>query len=42
MYNGEKTVSAISGARKAGWLHMKRNEIRTFANTIYKNKFNKD
>ena len=37
-YNGEKTVSSISGARKTGKLHVN-NKIRTFFNTIYKNKF---
>ena len=36
-YNGEKTASSISGAGKAGQLHVK-NEIRTFSDTIYKNK----
>ena len=38
IYNGEKTVSSISGAGKTGQLHVKKNEIRTFFNTIHKNK----
>ena len=38
IYNGEKTVSSINGARKTGQLHVKRNEIRTPSNTIHKNK----
>ena len=37
IYNAEKTVSSISSARETGQLHAK-NEIRTFFNTIYKNK----
>ena len=41
IYNGEKTVSSISGAGKTGALHEK-NEIRTFSNTIYKNKLKMD
>ena len=36
-YNGEKTVSSVSDAGKTGQLHGKK-EIRTFSNTIYKNK----
>ena len=39
--NGEKTVSSISGAGKTGQLHVK-NEIRTFSNTIHKNKLKMD
>ena len=34
LYNGEKTVSSINGAGKTGQLHVKKNEIRTFFNTI--------
>ena len=37
VYNGEKTVSSVSGAGKTGQLHVK-NEIRTLPNTIHKNK----
>ena len=36
IFNGEKTVSSISGAGKTGQLHVK-NEIRTLPNTIHKN-----
>ena len=39
IYNGEKTVSSISGAGKTG--HVK-NEIRTLPNTIHKNKLKMD
>ena len=38
IYNGEKTVSSTSGAGKTRQLHVKKNEIRTFSNIIYKNK----
>ena len=41
VYNGEKTVSSISGAGKTGQLHVK-NEIRTLLNTIHKNKLKMD
>ena len=41
LYNGEKTVSSISGAGKTGQLHVK-NEIRTLPNTIQKNKLKMD
>ena len=41
IYNGEKTASLISGAGKAGQLHVK-NEIRTLPNTIHKNKLKMD
>ena len=41
IYNGEKTVSSISGAGKTGQLHVK-NEIRTLPNTIHKNKLKMD
>ena len=34
IYNGEKTVSSISGAGKTGQLHVKE-EIRTLPNTIH-------
>ena len=37
IYNGEKTFYSISGAGKTGYLHVK-DEIRTFSNTIVKNK----
>ena len=37
IYNGEKTVSSISGAGKTASLHV-RKEISTISNTIYKNK----
>ena len=38
LYNGGKTVSSINRARKTGQLHVKKTEIRTFFNTIHKNK----
>ena len=41
LYNEEKTVSSISGPEKTVQHHVK-NEIRTFSNTTYKNKFKKD
>ena len=41
LYNGEKTISSISGAGKTAWPHVK-NEIRTFSNTIHKNKLRMD
>ena len=41
IYNGENTASAISGAGKTGQLHVK-NEIKTLANTIHKNKLKMD
>ena len=37
IYNGEKTTSLTSGAGKTGQPHVK-NETRTLANTIHKNK----
>ena len=37
IFSGEKTVSSISGAGKTGQLQVKK-EIRTFLNTIHKNK----
>ena len=37
LYSGEKTVSSVNGAGKTVQLYVK-NEIRTFSNTIYKNK----
>ena len=40
-YNGEKTVSSISGAGKTGQLHVK-NEIITLPNTVHKNKLQMD
>ena len=42
IYRGEKTVSSISGAEKTGQLHVKKNEIKTFFNTIHKNKLKMD
>ena len=41
MYNGEKTVSSVSGAGKTGQLHVK-NKIRTLPNTIHKDKLKMD
>ena len=38
LYNREKTASKINGAGKTGELHVKKHEIRTFSNTIHKNK----
>ena len=35
IYNGEKTASSVSGARK-GDSYMYKNEIRTLPNTIHK------
>ena len=35
IYNGEKTVSSISGTGKTH-SYMKKSKIRTFSNTIYK------
>jgi len=36
IHNVKKTVSSISGAGRTGQLH--KNEIRTFSNTIHKDK----
>ena len=41
IYNGEKTVSSISGAGKLD-SYMEKNEIRTLPNTIHKNKLKMD
>ena len=41
IYNGEKTVSSVSGAGKTGQLHVK-NVIRTLPNTIQKNTLKMD
>ena len=41
IYNEEKTVSSIIGAGKTGQLNVKE-EIRTFCNTVYKNKLKMD
>ena len=38
IYNGEKTVPSINNTEKIKQLHVKENEIRTFSNTMYKNK----
>ena len=37
LYKGEMTFSSTDGAGKTEQLHVK-NEIRTFSNTMYKNK----
>ena len=42
LYNGEKTVSIINGSGETGQLHVKKNETRTFFNTIHKNKLKMD
>ena len=39
IYNGEKTVSSVSGAGKTGYLQVKE---QTFSNTISKNKLKMD
>ena len=39
IYNGEKTVSSISGAGKTGHTQ---NESRTFSHTAYKNELKVD
>ena len=41
IYNGEKTVSTVSGAGKTEQLHLKEWN-RTFSNAIYKNKLKMD
>ena len=41
IYNGEKTVSSISGAGKSGQLHVEEWN-QTFSNTIYENKLKMD
>ena len=41
IYNGEKTVSSISGPGKLN-SYMSKNEIRTLPNTIHKNKLKLD
>ena len=41
IYNGEKTVSSMSDARKLD-SYMEKNEIRTLPNTIHKNKLKMD
>ena len=38
IYNGEKKFSSISDFGKTGHLHCKKNGIRTFSHTVYKNK----
>ena len=40
-HSGRKIISAINGAGKTEQLHLK-NEIRTFSNTIPKNKLKVD
>ena len=42
IYNGAKTASSINGAGKTGQLLEKKNEIRTFPNTIHKDKLKMD
>ena len=42
LYNGGKTISSTNGAGKSGQLHVKKNEIRSFFNTIHKNKMKMD
>ena len=44
LYNGGKIVSSINDAGKTGQLHVKKNkkEIRSFFNTIHKNKLKMD
>ena len=37
IHNGKMIASSVSGAQKIGQLNVK-NEIRTFCNTIHKNK----
>ena len=41
LYNGGKTVSSTNGAGKTGQLHVK-DEIRSFFNTMHKNKLKID
>ena len=41
IYDGEKTVSSVSDAGKAGPLQVK-SKIRTFSNIIYKHKLKMD
>ena len=41
IYSGEKTVSSIRGAGNLD-SYMYKNEIRTFSNTMYKNKLKMD
>ena len=41
IYNGEKTISLTSGARKTGQ-PLVTNETRTLSNTIHKNKLKMD
>ena len=42
IYNGEKTTSLTSGARKTGQTLLSKNETRTLSNTIHKNKLKMD
>ena len=44
IYNKAKTASSINDAGKTGQLHVKKNkkEIRSFFNTIHKNKLKMD
>ena len=42
IYNGLKTISLTSGARKTGQTLIKKNETRTVSNTIHKNKLKMD
>ena len=38
IYNGDKAVPSINSTEKIKQLHVKENEIRTFSDTMYKNK----
>ena len=40
-YSGERTISSVRIVGKLGQIHIKE-EIRTFSNTIYKNKLKMD
>ena len=42
VYNEEKTVSSISSVGKTEQLHVRKNEIRKFSHTIFKNKLTVD
>ena len=41
-HNVGKTVSSTNGAGKTGQPYVKKNEIRSFLNSIYKNKLKTD
>ena len=42
LHNVGKTVSSINGAGKTGQPYVKKNEIRSFFNSIHKNKLKMD